>query len=201
MTINRTVYGTVLKPDGTVYTDWALTFRLVSDIISDGAVIPSYSVEIITDSSGNFITELVVPTNGTAHYIVKFKNLIVYEFNLSAGSSIGLNEIISIATVAVDPNYITELTSLDITSVDDDYAVLASDDYIRCNGTFDVTLPATAGHGDKYMVKNVGDGVITPVVTGSDTINGTTPVSIAAGECVMFIDYSVGDWDSIVLGG
>jgi len=196
MTILRTVTGTVLKPDGTVYTDWALVFKLVSDIISDGAVIPSYSIEIITDSSGNFITELVVPTNGTAHYIVKFKNLIVYEFNLSAGSSIGLNEIISIATVASDPNYITELTNLNITSVDDTYVVLASDEYIRCDGTFTVTLPATTGSGDVYFIANVGTGTITVATTGGDTINGTTPNTISAGAFVFFVDHAAGGWDS-----
>jgi len=196
MTILRTVTGTVLKPDGTAYTDWALTFRLVSDIISDGAVIPSYSVEIITDSSGNFITELVVPTNGTAHYIVKFKNLIVYEFNLSAGSSIGLNEIISIATVASDPNYITELTSLTITSATATYAVLASDEYIRCNGTFTVTLPATTGSGDVYFIANVGTGTITVAVTGSDTVNSTTPLTIPTMTIAYYVDAVTGNWDS-----
>lgn len=196
MTINRTVTGTVLKPDGTAYTDWALTFRLVSDIISDGAVIPSYSVEIITDSSGDFITELVVPTNGTAHYIVKFKNLIVYEFNLSAGSSIGLNEIISIATVASDPNYITELTTLDITSKTADYEITAADEYIRCDGTFTVTLPATTGSGDVYFIANVGTGTITVAVTGSDTINGTTPLTIPTMTIAWYCDAVAGNWDS-----
>jgi len=196
MTILRTVTGTVLKPDGTAYTDWALTFRLVSDIISDGAVIPSYSVEIITDSSGNFITELVVPTNGTAHYIVKFKNLIVYEFNLSSGSSIGLNEIISIATVASDPNYITELTTLKITSINDDYVVLASDEYIRCDGTFTVTLPATTGSGDVYFIANVGTGTITVTTTDGDTINGTTPLTIPSNTIAYYVDAIIGNWDS-----
>ena len=196
MTILRTVTGTVLKPDGTVYTDWALVFKLVSDIISDGAVIPSYSIEIITDSSGNFITELVVPTNGTAHYIVKFKNLIVYEFNLSAGSSIGLNEIISIATVASDPNYITELTSLTITSVEDTYVELASDEYIRCDGTFTLTLPATTGSGDVYFIANVGAGTITVATTGGDTINGTTPLTVPANTIAYYVDAVAGNWDS-----
>ena len=196
MTINRTVYGTVLKPDGTVYTDWALTFRLVSDIISDGAVIPSYSVEIITDSSGNFITELVVPTNGTAHYIVKFKNLIVYEFNLSAGSSIGLNEIISIAKVAVDPNYITELTSLKITYTDADLQITATHEYVWSDETVTITLPASTGQGDVYFISNQGSGTITPAVTGTDTINGTTPLTIPANTIAYYVDAEVGNWHS-----
>ena len=196
MTINRTVTGTVLKPDGTAYTDWALTFRLVSDIISDGAVIPSYSVEIITDSSGDFITELVVPTNGTAHYIVKFKNLIVYEFNLSAGSSIGLNEIISIATVAVDPNYITELTSLTITYTAVDLELTAAHEYVWSDGTVTITLPASTGSGDVYFISNQGSGTITSAVTGSDTINGTTPLVIPANTIAYYVDAETGNWHS-----
>ena len=161
MATTRTVTGTVLKPDGTVYTDWALVFKLIDDIISDGDVIPGHSIEITTDSSGDFSTTLAVPTTGTAYYSVQFRNLVIYEFNLAAGSSIGLNEIISIATVAVDPNYITELTTLDIKSKTATYAILAGDEYIRCNGTFTVTLPATTGGGDVYFIANVGTGTIT----------------------------------------
>lgn len=196
MTILRTVTGTVLKPDGTAYTDWALTFRLVSDIISDGAVIPSYSVEIITDSSGNFITELVVPTNGTAHYIVKFKNLIVYEFNLSAGSSIGLNEIISIATVASNPNYITELTSLDIIYTDVDLQITSAHEYVWSDGTVTITLPASTGSGDVYFIDNSGTGTITPATTGTDTVNSTTPLTIPTMTIAYYVDAEVGNWHS-----
>jgi len=196
MAILRTVTGTVLKPDGTVYTDWALIFRLVSDIISDGAVIPSYSVEIITDSSGDFITSLAVPTTGTAHYIVKFKNLIVYEFNLAAGSSIGLNEIISIATVASDPNYITELTSLDITYTAVDLQITAAHEYVWSDGTVTITLPATTGSGDVYFISNQGSGTITPAVTGLDTINNTTPLTIPANTIAYYVDAEAANWHS-----
>ena len=196
MTIMRTVTGTVLKPDGTVYTDWALIFRLVNDIISDGVVIPSYSVEIITDSSGDFITTLAVPTTGTAHYIVKFKNLVVYEFNLSSGSSIGLNEIISIATVASDPNYITELTSLNITYTAVDLQITAAHEYVWSDGTVTITLPATTGSGDAYFIANQGVGTITPAVTGSDPINGTTPNVILSGLTAYYIDAEAGNWHS-----
>ena len=196
MTITRTVTGTVLKPDGTAYTDWALVFKLVSDIISDGVVIPSYAIEIITDSSGDFITALAVPTTGTAHYIVKFKNLVIYEFNLSSGSSIGLNEIISIATVASDPNYITELTSLTITYTDADLELTSAHEYVWSDGTVTITLPASTGQGDVYFISNQGSGTITPAVTGTDTINGTTPLVIPANTIAYYVDAEVGNWHS-----
>ena len=192
----RTVTGTILKPDGTVYTDWAVRFSLKSEIISGGDVIPRYTIEITTDSNGDFSTTLTVPDSGTASYNVAFPSGYSYDFNLASGSSIGLNEIISIATVASDPNYITELTSLDITSVTADYEITAADEYIRCDGTFEVTLPATTGSGDVYFIANVGTGTITPVVTGSDTINGTTPLPIYGTDCHWFVDAEVGNWDS-----
>ena len=36
MATTRTVTGTVLQPDGTAYTDWAVRFYLLREIISDG---------------------------------------------------------------------------------------------------------------------------------------------------------------------
>ena len=196
MATTRTITGTVLKPDGTVYTDWAVKFSLLNEIISDGAVIPKHTVDITTDSNGAFTTALTVPTSGTASYNLRFQSGYSYDFYLASGSSIGLNEIISIATVASDPDYITELTSLKITSVTDTYTVLASDEYIRCNGTFTVTLPATTGSGDVYFIANVGTGTITVAVTGADTINSTTPLTIPTMTIAYYVDAVTGNWDS-----
>jgi hypothetical protein len=196
MATTRTVTGTVLKPDGTVYTDWAVKFTLLAEIISDGDLIPRNTVEITTDSNGDFSTTLAVPDSGTAYYNLRFQTGYSRDFNLSGGSSIGLNEIISIATVASDPNYITELTSLKITHTDVDLQITAADEYIRCDGTFEVTLPATTGSGDVYFIANIGTGTITPVVTGSDTINGTTPLTIPTMTIAYYVDAVAGNWDS-----
>ena len=130
MATTRTVTGTVLQPDATAYTDWAVKFSLLAEIISDGAVIPKYDVEVTTASDGTFTKTLTVPDSGTAYYRVTFKSGYSYDFNLAAGSSIGLNEIISIATVASDPNYITELTSLDITYTDADLVLTSAHEYV-----------------------------------------------------------------------
>ena len=115
MATTRTVTGTVLKPDGTVYTDWALVFKLIDDIISDGDVIPGHSIEITTDGSGDFSTTLAVPTTGTAYYSVQFRNLVIYEFNLAARFINRTERDYLNRNRSSDPNYITELTSLDIT--------------------------------------------------------------------------------------
>ena len=196
MTITRTVTGTVLQPDATAYTDWVLKFTLITEIISDGAVVPGHTVEVITETDGTFSTTLCVPDTGTAYYRVTFKTGYSYEFNLSSGSSIGLNEIISIATVASDPNYITELTSLDITYTAVDLQITAAHEYVWSDGAVTITLPATTGSGDAYFIANQGVGTITPAVTGSDTINGTTPLTIPANTIAYYVDAEVGNWHS-----
>ena len=196
MATTRTVTGTILQPDTTVYTSWAVIFTLVNDIISDGDVVPSHAVEVTTDSSGDFTTTLAVPDSGTAEYKATFRNLVEYDFNLASGSSIGLNEIISIATVAVDPNYITELTSLKITYTDADLELTAAHEYVWSDETVTITLPASTGSGDVYFISNQGSGTITPAVTGSDTINGTTPLVIPANTIAYYVDAEVGNWHS-----
>jgi len=196
MANTRTVTGTILKPDGTVYTTWAVKFALLTEIISDGAVIPRYEVDVTTASDGTFTKTLTVPDTGTAYYRMTFPTGYSYDFNLADGSSIGLNELMSIATVAADPNYITELTTLDIKSKTATYAILAGDEYIRCNGTFTVTLPAATGSGNAYIVANVGTGTITVATTGGDTINGTTPLTIPTMTIAYYIDGVADNWDS-----
>jgi hypothetical protein len=196
MATTRTVTGTVLKPDGTVYTNWAVKFTLLAEIISDGDVIPKNSVEITTDSNGDFSTTLAVPDSGTAYYNLRFQTGYSRDFNLAGGSSIGLNEIISIATVASDPNYITELTSLKITYTDADLELTAAHEYVWSDGTVTITLPASTGQGDVYFISNQGVGTITPAVTGSDTINGTTPLVIPANTIAYYVDAEVGNWHS-----
>ena len=193
----RTVTGTIKKPDGNVYSGVILTLTLKDNIISSSIFIPKTSVQVTTGTDGTFTVDLFVPDSGTAAYeLLSSVGGYQIPFNLSSGSSIDLSEIISIPTVAVDPNYITELTSLKITSVTADYEITAADEYIRCDGTFEVTLPATTGSGDVYFIANIGTGTITPVVTGSDTINGTTPNTIPTMTIAYYVDAVTGNWDS-----
>ena len=196
MANTRTVTGTVLQPDATAYTGWAVKFSLLAEIISGGAVIPKYAIEVTTASDGTFTSTLTVPDSGTAYYMLTFRSGYSYEFNLAAGSSIGLNEIISIATVASDPNYITELTNLTITYTAVDLQITAAHEYVWSDGTVTITLPATTGLGDVYFISNQGSGTITVAVTGSDTINDTTPLTIPANTIAYYVDAEVGNWHS-----
>ena len=196
MTI-RTLTGKVKKPNGEVYSNAILTIALRTNIVSSSIFIPKTNISVTTDSNGEFRVDLYVPDTGTAIYEISFSEGGYRSiFNLGSGSPIDLSELFILDTISSDPNYITELTSLKITSATADYEITAADEYIRCNGTFEVTLPATTGSGDVYFIANVGTGTITPVVTGSDTINGTTPELVYAGSATWFLDAITGNWDS-----
>jgi len=192
----RIVTGTILKPDGTVYTAAAIIIKLKDDIVSSGVVVPKYDVFITTSATGTFSVALYVPDSGTCTYELILATGYSYEFELGSGSSIGLSEIVSIPTVSEDPNYITELTSLSITTITDAATLSTLYDYWRCNGTFTVTLPAATGSGDAYIVANVGTGTITVATTGGDTISGTTPLTIPTMTIAYYIDGIADNWDS-----
>ena len=193
----RTVTGTIKKPDGTVYSGVMLTFILKDNIISSSIFIPKTSIQITTASDGTFIVNLYVPDSGTAQYeLVSSVGEYQQPFNLGSGSSIDLSEILSIPTVAADPNYITELTSLNITYTAVDLQITSAHEYVWSDGTVTITLPATTGKGDVYFLEATSTGSITPAVTGSDTINGTTPLVIPANTIAYYVDAEVGNWHS-----
>lgn len=194
----RTVTGTIKKPDGTVYSGVILTFSLKDNIISSSIFVPKTSIQITTGTDGTFTVDLYVPDTGTAQYeLLSSVGGYQQPFNLASGSSIDLSEILSIPTVASDPNYITELTSLTITYTAIDLQITAAHEYVWSDETVTITLPASTGSGDVYFISNQGTGTITPAVTGSDTINGLPPVPIYPTDCHSFVDAVVGNWHSL----
>lgn len=192
----RTVTGSVLNQDGDPWVGSVL-FELLQPIISNGDVFPAGVLSVALDANGDFETELGVPSSGTALYKLTLPDDYKQIFYLGAGSSIDLSEILSIPTVSVDPNYITELTSLKITYTDADLELTAAHEYVWSDGTVTITLPASTGSGDVYFISNQGTGTITVAVTGSDTINGLPPVPIYPTDCHSFVDAVAGNWHSL----
>lgn len=77
------------------------------------------------------------------------------------------------------------------------YAIGVNDNLINCpSGTFTLTLPTAVGvTGKEYKMRNSGAGNITIATTSSQTINGTTPPTLTAGQTL--IVYSDGaNWIS-----
>lgn len=59
-----------------------------------------------------------------------------------------------------------------------DYTVTPDDDVILCNGTFTVSLASVATFEHPVIIKSIGTGTITIDPYGSETIDGSTTVSI-----------------------
>lgn len=78
-----------------------------------------------------------------------------------------------------------------------DYTVLTTDDIVRCNGTFTVTLYAAAGNvGKIVIIKNIGTGVVTIDGNGSDTIDGALTFDIYEQEALLLYAAASGLWES-----
>ena len=72
-------------------------------------------------------------------------------------------------------------------------------DFVRCSGTFTVTLPSAPAVNSEVWVKNAGTGTITVARGGSDTMfeftSGLTTVTLAPGEARGFKYYASGtEW-------
>jgi hypothetical protein len=85
---------------------------------------------------------------------------------------------------------------LNITEVDNTYIVLITDEWIRCDGTFTVTLPEATGSGKGYLIMNIGTGVITIDGDGGDTINGLPTQTVYTLLSLFVLDAEDGNWDA-----
>ena len=82
-----------------------------------------------------------------------------------------------------------------IVTVTNTYVVLDTDEEVRCDGTFTVTLPAATGSALGYAIKNIGTGTITLAAAGSDTIDGEATQTILTLDAITVVDADAGVWD------
>jgi len=82
-----------------------------------------------------------------------------------------------------------------ITTVNDTYTVLVSDETIICNKAtnFTVTLP-TATVGQQFTIKNINTGVVTVDGASTDTIDGSLTQSLIQWESFTLRCYVVNKW-------
>jgi hypothetical protein len=97
----------------------------------------------------------------------------------------GINEVNSHVAGAV--------TIKDVTGV---YAILPTDQVIRCSGTFAVTLPPATDSGMPYRIKNISTGMIAVTADGSDLIDGQPTYVLSQFDAVTVIDAGMGVWDT-----
>ena len=196
----RTVTGQILYPDGTAWSGGVVKFQLVEGFETSTTVYPKKTHEETLDASGEFTIDLAVPDSGTAWYRITLPDYNVYDVYLEAGAATNLQTLITIATTAEDANDLQTLLDannvLAITYTDADLELTSTHEYVWSDGTVTITLPATTGSGKVYFVANQGTGTITTAVTGSDTINDTTPLTIPTMTVAWYADIEVGNWHS-----
>ena len=76
------------------------------------------------------------------------------------------------------------------------YTVALTDDMIKCNGTFTVTLPAVASTptGKVFYIKNIGTGTITVDGNGSETIDDQTTQALTQYDCMVIMNDGTEFW-------
>jgi hypothetical protein len=75
---------------------------------------------------------------------------------------------------------------------------LPSTDYIYLvNGSFTVTLPTAIGNTSRYDIKNIGSGTATIATTLSQTIDGSTPITLPVQYTSLTIVSNGTGWNII----
>lgn len=198
----RMVTGTIFHADGTPWQGAEVAFLLMAEYETGAGVYPVDEVTTLTDASGNLSVNLSVPSTGTAYYQVRIPGRIEsYDVYLPDGAATTLQSLLTIATTSSPPSALQTLLDaaavLTVVNKVGPYVIQASDEVIRCNGTFTVTLPPATGSGVVYCVKNVGVGVITLDADGADLIDGAGSLSLAAKASAVVLDAAAGVWDEI----
>ncbi len=198
----RALTGQVNKPDGTPWASGSVTIELLIAFTTATEVYPATSVTITLEADGTIPsgTELGVPDSGTAYYQFTLPNNKHFRAYVAAGAAIDLVELQTIAGSSIDQDAVQTLLDeaaiFAITSVTTTYQALVTDEYIRANGTFTITLVPAILTQPPIVIKNVGTGIITVARSGTDTISGSTTYTLYPGERHGFIVGASGLWDA-----
>jgi hypothetical protein len=197
----KTITGTVKYPDDSYWVGGIVTITLLESFETSTTFYPAQGVEITLDSGGHFSQAFGVPDTGTAYYEYRGPADDAFKFYLAAGTAVDIVTLRTIANTSAAQDDLQTLLDaaavLTITNVTSTYQVLATDEYIRADGTFTITLPAATGSGAMYAVKNIGAGTITVDGAGAETIDGAANLTIYADSAFGFIDVAAGAWDAV----
>jgi hypothetical protein len=202
----RTVTGTINHLDGTPWAAGVIKFTLLEPFETSTEVYPKESHSETLDASGEFSITLGVPDTGTAKYQITTPDNGNYTVYLASGAATDLQTLLVLAGTGVDQDaaqtiiddLVIEMRSVDLASPTTTYVVTSANEYIRCNGTFTITLPAATGSGIVYLFKNIGTGVITIARAGTDLIDGAASQTLLYQyETMLLCDAAAGVWDII----
>ena len=198
--MTRNVTGKILHLDGTPWNGGIVKFELRTGFSTSTATYPKYTHSETLDVNGEFSIDLEVPDSGAALYKIVLPDNSTYEVYIADGVPTNIQTLITVASTPSSPNDLQTLLDannvLAITYTDADLTLTSMHEYVWSDGTVTITLPATTASGKVYFVKATSTGSITPAVTGSDTINETTPLVIPADTVAWYADIEVGNWHS-----
>jgi hypothetical protein len=196
----RTITGTIRHNDDTPWAGGIVKFRLMEAFETATEVYPKETHAETLDAAGQFSITLAVPDTGTAHYFIITPDGAQYECYIEDGPPTDLMTLLLIAGSEVSQDAVQTLIDANnvmaITNVNTTYTVLDTDEWIRCDGTFTVTLPPATGSGECYVVMNVGTGIITVAGDGADTINGEATATINSLDSLLVVDVAANIWDA-----
>jgi hypothetical protein len=196
----RTITGTLKHIDGSAWASANVVFVLMEEFQTATETYPCETHTESTDATGYFSIALAVPTTGSALYGIRLPDNRTYSFYLESGAPTTLESLLLLTHSGVTQNAVQDLIDanniLTITEVDDTYTVVDTDEWIRCDGTFTVTLPPATGSGQGFLIMNVGAGIITVDADGSETINGELTQTVIALDSLFVLDAAAGIWDA-----
>lgn len=200
--MSRALTGTVYYPDGTPWASGEVRARLMEPFETSTRVYPKTEITITLDSNGQIPanTQLDTPDTGTAHYLITTPDQAHYEVYIATGPAVDLVTLLTIAGTAVAQDDLQTLLDAaekfeDTTVTSGPYTVLATDEYIRCSGTFPVYLPAATHSKRVLIVADIGTGEISVTAAGSDLIRDAATKVLYPNGAAAFIDSAVGVWD------
>lgn len=197
----RTVIGTCFHFDGTPWTGGIITFSLLEPFEISNGFYPKETHSLTLDANGAFSIALGVPDTGTAAYMIETPDHDMYKVHIAAGAPTTLQTLLTVAGSSVAQSDLQTLLDqysvLAITNKTATYNIEDTDEVVRCDGTFTVTLPAATGSGAVYIVKNIGTGTITLAAQSGETIDGDASVAIVPTDWYTVIDAAPAVWNVI----
>jgi len=115
--MSRTIYGNIYKPDGSAWGAGIIQFILLDSFEKSNGVVVGTTHSITLDPFGYFSVNLETPDTGTAHYRIVLPNSEKQHVYISAGASMDIQTLLTIAESEVDPSELQLLLDASTASV------------------------------------------------------------------------------------